>query len=269
MKPLTVFESHFRAAQALLKVYRLLEHDEPRDSADLVAKLRESLALGSDEAVVLLFNDMLVGIVRERAEAPPAFFRQLNLALLLRQAVVSAFTAIDVYFPLLLEQYLPDVIQVRRRNWQPPDPEAKELLKDFRLKIEDVPSFLEAESEDERWRLFAARILSYLRDETFSNPRGIQATMTLLGVEQPWRKIADKSGTKEDPLRQQVQTLTKRRNDITHRGDRTVGAPDGDPQPIDYAWASAHINAVQSIVLACDSLAQEAVTALKAEAGVV
>jgi hypothetical protein len=63
-----------------------------------------------------------------------------------------------------------------------------------------------------------------------------------------------------------VQTLVRRRNDIMHRGDRPVGQPDAAAQPIDYAWTSSHVNAVQAVVLASDALAQESIRQLQAEA---
>lgn len=265
MRPLTLFEAHFRAAQGLLKVYRLLENESSATDDELARRLRGVLDITVDESVVLLFNDLLVGLVRERAETQPTFFKQLNLSLLLRQAVVSACTAMDVFFPALLEEYLPEVIRVKQRNWQPSDGDARALLSDFRLKVDELAGILEPETVAERWQLFSTRVLAHLRDKTLSNPRGIQATMTILGVDNPWQRIADRSGITANALRQQVQNLTSRRNDIIHRGDRPVGNTDGEPQPIDYAWANAHINAVNSTVAACDTLAREAVQALTAE----
>lgn len=269
MQPKTIFEAHFRAAQTLLKVYRLLDSDSgPLHEHTLVPKLREVIACDADESLLLLLNDLFLGIVcEERAEVPAWFFGKSNLALLLRQAVVSACTAMDVYFPVLLEAHLPTVVAVRQRNFLPNDGEVKDLFKDFRLRLDELPAFLEEESASGRWSILARRILEYCRDRTtLSNVTGISATMLMLGVSQPWRRITERSGLAEQALRMQVQVLTKRRNDIVHRGDRPVGQPDGSPQPIDYAWTSAHVNAAASVVLACDALAAEAIEQLRAAA---
>jgi len=262
-----MFDGHFRAAQGLLKVYRLLER-EGDDDAVLIERLRGAMDVGAEEGVVLLFNDLVTGLVRERAEMPMSFFRHVNLALLLRQAVVSACTAMDVFLPALLEAHLPEVIRVRQRNWQPSEGTVKKLFEDFSLRVEELPGLLEAETIEERWQIFASRVLAHMRRKTLSNPEGIQGTMVLLGVQDPWQKIASRSGMTPASLRQQVQTVVNRRNSIVHRGDRPPGQVDETPEPIDYAWANAHINAVNSTVTACDALAQEAVRALKIEAGI-
>src|SRR5215216_3432047 len=118
MQPITVFESHFKAAQVMLKVYRLLDSEVSRSDKDsFIPKLREMMSCETDEPLVLLLNDLFLGAVRERADLSPSFFGRPNLSLLLRQAVVSSCTAMDVFFPALLEMHLPTVIQVRQRNF--------------------------------------------------------------------------------------------------------------------------------------------------------
>ncbi len=95
LQPLTIFDAHFKAADTLLRVYRLLDADTVSAQADaLLPRLREMVDCTHDESVILLLNDFFLGLVRERAAVPPGFFRQTNLALLLRQAVVSACSAL-------------------------------------------------------------------------------------------------------------------------------------------------------------------------------
>ena len=268
MQPVTVFEAHFNAAQALLKVYRLLDSDSHLDAV-ILPKLREVFGCDPNEALALLLNDLFVGLVREQANVPASFFAHANLSLLLRQAVVSACTAMDVFFPSLLEKHLPTVVEVRQRNFLPTDGDVRDLFKDFRLKLEDLPAILEEDDAAGRWNILARRVLDYCRERTLSNAQGIAASLLLLGINDPWKRIAECSGVPEQALRSQIQTLTKRRNNIIHRGDRPLGQLDGGPEAIDYAWANAHVNAVQSVVLACDALAGESVHHLMAEAGMI
>jgi hypothetical protein len=117
-----------------------------------------------------------------------------------------------------------------------------------------------------RWSVLTRRIIDYTREKTLSNVEGITAVLRLLGVEQPWSQIARGVGVSEGALRDQVQALVKRRNDIMHRGDRPFARPDAPPQSIDYAWTSSHVSAVQSVVLASDALAAESIRLLQAEA---
>src|SRR5687768_3247151 len=101
LAPRTIFESYFRSADVLLKVYRLLETGDAADPGVIVDQVRTLLAVEQDEALVCLLNDVFVGFVCEHAQLSSGFFRHQNMALLLRQAVVAACTAMDVYFPEL------------------------------------------------------------------------------------------------------------------------------------------------------------------------
>ena len=268
MQPLTIFESHFRAAEVLLKVFRLLSGELDRAVAEaLLPQLREALQCEAKEPLILLLNDLFMGLVRERAAIPQHFFGEANLALLLRQAVVSSCTALDVFVPSLLEAHLPPAVEVRQRNFLPPDNEVRNLFRDFRLKLEDLPALLDEESAGGRWRVLTRKVLDFCRDRTLSNVDGISAVLLILGVQQPWKQIALKAGMAEQGLRTQMTTLIKRRNDIVHRGDRLAGEPDGEPQPIDYPWTQSHVNALESVVLACDALAKNEVRQLQAAAG--
>lgn len=267
MQPLTVFEGHFRAAEMLLKVYRLLASD-PQPREDVLSKLRQALGYAADETLGLLLNDLFVGLVRERADVSPAFFAEANLSLLLRQAVVSACTAMDVFFPALLDCHLPAIIDVRQRNFLPAEGDVKQLFQDFRLKLQDLPALIEEEDTAVRWNILARRVLDYCREQTLSNVQGISAAMMLLGIDAPWKKIAQRSGLPEQGLRSQIQLLTRRRNDIIHRGVRPVGQTEAGPQSIDYVWTNSHVGAVKSVVLACDELAAASIRELRAEAGI-
>jgi hypothetical protein len=70
------------------------------------------------------------------------------------------------------------------------------------------------------------------------------------------------SGSQKNSLRQQIQNVVARRNDIIHRGDRPVGSPDSDPQAIDYTWTNSHTQAIRSVVLASDELVEQQLAAL-------
>lgn len=49
MQPLTIFDAHCKAADTLLRVYRLLESDATADSHDaLLPRMRELVECGAD-----------------------------------------------------------------------------------------------------------------------------------------------------------------------------------------------------------------------------
>jgi hypothetical protein len=219
------------------------------------------------EPLMVLLNDLFFGIVRERALIHPEFFQRANLSLLLRQAVVSACTAMDVFFPALLEAHLPGVVEVRQRNFLPAGGDVRDFFREFYLRLHEIPALIEQEPANARWGVLTRHVLDYCRERTLSNVNGISAVMLMLGTDDPWRRIGGRAGVNERGLRDQIANIAKRRNDIIHRGDRPVGRPDEGPQPIDFAWTHSHVNAVQSVVLACDALAEDSVKQLKADAG--
>lgn len=267
MTPRDVFEAHYRSADVLLRVYRLLESENGPQRDDLMMpKLRRLLKVSEQEELILLVNQLFLGLVREQADMNLAFFRKENLDLLLRQAVVAASSALDVFLPALLETYLPTVISIRQRNFVPADGDTRSFFSNFRLKLEDIWPLAEEARMEERWAMIARKVLDYCRGETLSNERGITATLSLLGVESPWARIAEQAGERESALRERLKKAITRRNDIVHRADRQVANPTGDPTPIDYVWTHNHVGAIRTVALACFNLAHEKATELKAAA---
>lgn len=270
MQPITMFDSHFRAAEVLLKVYRLLDSDaDDGRQADYIVKLREVANAGADEAVILLLNDLFFGLVRERPSISQTFFGRPNLSLLLRQTVVSACTAMDVFFPALLDKYLPAVVDIRQRNFLPVNGEVKDLFKDFRLRLDEIGALLEPVETSARWEALTTKVLDHCKSKTLSNVDSISAVLLMIGIDEPWKRIAARAGLPEKSLRDQINNLIKRRNDIVHRGDRTVTQTDDEPRAIDFTWTQSHVMAVQSVVHACDAMADEATHQLRTEAGVL
>jgi hypothetical protein len=270
MNPRDTFEAHFRSADVLVRVYRLLESEGgPTQNHELLGKAREMLELSDKEELILLFKQLFVGIVRERADLRQRFFGKDNLDLLLRQAVVAAFSALDVFVPSLLETYLPRIVLIRQRNFIPRDGEARDLFRDFRFKLDEIWPVVEEESTSERWNIVARRMLDYCGSRTLSNESGISASMALLGVDSPWARIAERAGEKEQTLRERLRRVVSRRNDIIHRGDRPTRDPNGTPAGIDVVWTHNHVSAIQTVALACYDLADARAQELAAAAGEV
>jgi hypothetical protein len=230
----------------------------------MMPALRKVIASADDEEIILLLNELFIGVVRDRADLRPSFFRRDTLDLLLRQSVVAACSALDVFVPHLLQSHLPDVIQVRQRNFLPGDGDVKQLFSDFRLKLEDIWPLAEEGSAEERWNMITRRILDHCSAQTLSNDSGITATMALLAVEKPWSRIAERAGEPETALRDKLKRIVSRRNDIVHRADRAKTAPDGPAQAIDFVWTQNHVGAVKTIALACYDLVRERVRDLRA-----
>ena len=72
-----IFEAHYHSAEVLLRVYRLLECETLQTDGDLVQSLRVAMCdvardLGRTEEVMLIYNEIFISLVRERAQIPPS-----------------------------------------------------------------------------------------------------------------------------------------------------------------------------------------------------
>jgi hypothetical protein len=262
MNPLTVFEQNFRAPEALLKTYRLFQQKEGAPS-ELQQLLRKHLSVPLGEETFLLSNEALHGLVRELAGVAPGFFRDRNLALLLRQAIVAACSAADVYYNSALGTYAVEVLLSRKQQ-------APKELREVKMTLGDYIGI--AEYQDPKIKLKQVIAAQFTRD-TLANVDGITVALQILGVgrtpEEVWRGLGEVAGHNFKDLREQVKDLVSRRNDIVHRGDRPrLGEESEEPQPIEYTWAIGHVGTLKKVVLASDVLIQKELST-PVEAGVV
>lgn len=175
--PRQIFEDNIRPAELLLKVFRLLEHDALNTEADLHEALRHLVKADQDEGLTVIYNEIFLGLIRERAEISPASIKRSALCNLLRQAVVTACTALDTYLPTLLRHQLPEVIRLRGRNFVPKDTEIRAQFKALTFDLDEVLRVLTAPDP-----LFIAnKMISFLNFSYLSGKRGIHVTAHCLG----------------------------------------------------------------------------------------
>jgi hypothetical protein len=250
LSPRQIFEDNIRPADLLLKVFRLLEHDAPNTEAELGRKLRELVKADKDEGLMVILNDLFLGLIRERAEVPPASIKRSALCNLLRQAVVSACTGLETYLPTLLRSQLPEIINLRGRDFVPKDKEIGEQFKNLTFSLEDTVR-LNANPDP----LFIAnKMTSFLNFSYLSGKRGVHVTGALLALDNPWKKIADQLGRVEEELKKTLDATVKRRNDIVHRADRSQDDPGGEAQDIGYPWTRQAVDTVRVVCLSLDEL---------------
>lgn len=258
--PLTDFTTHFRAAQMMLKVHHILGTPEgPRNQDPLIDPLRALVMASDDEELLLIKSDIFLGLVRDLAGVQVSDLKRDSLNMLLRQAIVAACSAMDVYFPSLLRTHLPAVIEIKQRNAWPPEKQSAGFLRDLRLKPEQV---LRIMYDAEPVRVFSELLFEQIKDQTLSNLNGVVATLQLLGVEDPQKKLSDHLQVKADLLNAQFEKLVSRRNDIVHRADRSKQNPSGPMQAITYAAAENFVNFAGSIVQASDALVEQQIARL-------
>lgn len=264
--PRQVLEDSIRPAELLLRVYSLLENDAIHTDGELVASLRSLVGAGADEDLMLIYNEIFIGLIRERAQLPRGALKRTALSNLLRQAVVGACTALDTYLPSLLRANLPIVIQAKGRDLVPPDNDLREYFKDLTF---DLTEILRVLNEPDEAPLFIAnKILGLTNFKYLSSRKGIHTVGTLLSIEKPWERIAEHLQRDKRDLMNMIEETTRRRNDIVHRADRPQSDPDGQVQEIHYSWAKQSVDTIAHVCYALDELVAARLGQLRSEAAV-
>jgi len=259
LSPRQILEDNIRPAELMLKVYRLLEHDKPATEGEMIEALRELVKAESEEGLMLICNEIFLGLIRERAQIPPTAIRRSALFNLLRQAVVTACTAMETYLPTLLRRELPEVIRIKEKDFVPRDKEVAEQFKDLSFDLKEVLRIL----ADPDPLFIANKMISYLNFSYLSGKRGIHVTGSLLAVEQPWAQIANRLGRNEEELKKIVHDTVSRRNDIVHRADRDRKEPEGSQQEIGYVLSKQAVDTISHVCLCLDELVSERITELQ------
>jgi len=263
LSPRRIFEDNIRPSDLLLKVFRLLEHDVPNTEEGILRTLRDLVKADHDEELMVIYNEVFLGLIRERAEVPPASIKHSALCNLLRQSVVTASTALETYLPILLRNNLPEVIKLRGRDFVPKkDEEIKNQFKTLTFALDEAVRIL----TDPDPLFVANKMISSLNFSYLSGKRGIHVTGVLSALDNPWELIAEKLGRAEDDIKKTLDATVKRRNDIVHRADRSQDDPGGPAQEIGYPWAKQAVETIRVVCLALDDLVTARIKELKAQA---
>ena len=263
VSPRQAFEDNIRPAELLLRVYRLFERDTEHTDEELLSSLRTLVGAQAEEDLILVYNEIFLGLVRERAQMTSSTLRRASLNHLLRQSVVAACTALETYLPSLLRANLPTVIDVRGRDAVPRD---KELQEQFKKLTFNLSESLRLINEPEAAPLYIAnKILGHVNFAYLTGKRGVHAVGTLLTLDDPWALISTRLGRDRAALEQSVDITTKRRNDIVHRADRPQKGPTSEAQEIGYAWSKGSVDAISLVCLTLDELVAERMTELRKE----
>jgi len=257
MKPLTVFQHNFAAAENLIRLYDLLAEQKAgaERAQAAVEAVRACLNIPEGEQVFSLCNDRLLLVAREAAQVSETFFHEHNLASLLRQAVVAACSALDAYFNDKFRENVMAVLLTKKRY-------APKELRDLAMTFDD---YLSLESwADPRQRL--QQILEKnLERKTLSNANGITEMTAILGIKDFWEQVGRECGEKPGDLRQRIDDIASRRNDIVHRADRPreqEKANGSGLRAVSRAWVNLRVQTVKAVVLAADKVVDKEMTLL-------
>jgi len=262
LSPRQIFEDNIRPADLLLKVYRLLEHEAPSTEEGVLRTLRDLVKADNDEGLMVIYNEVFLGLIRERAEIAPKLIRKSALCNLLRQAVVIACTGLETYLPAVMNTHFAELIRIKGRTFL--NLKDKELVGHLSAVKFDLPDALRLLADPDT--LFVANKVRLYLETNLSGRRGIHVVGVMFGVEEPWVEIGEKLSRKPTELGKLVEDTVSRRNDIVHRADRNKADLSGDQQPIAPAFAMQAVDTIRHVVMCLDDLVQEQMKQLRVAA---
>lgn len=263
LRPIQAFDDNIRPASLMLQVYRLLESgDAILTDGDFVQRLRELVQASAAEDLMVIQNEVFLGLVRERAALPKAHLKSSMLAHLLRQAIVASCTGLDAFLPALLRQHLPAVIAVRGREFIGQDELVRDYCKELTFGVEEVLRLMGDEKEATLY--ISNKLLGLSAFKYLAGRKGVHVVGALLGLEKPWDLIAEHLGRDRKELTTTLDRTVKRRNDIVHRADRPQGDLEADQQPISYAQAEQGVDTIKHVCRALNELVDQAMMSLLA-----
>lgn len=279
--PRQIFEDNIYPADLLLQVYRLLDtNDQMFTEGELVEQLRSMVKARSQEYLMLIYNDIFMGLIREKAYLPVATLRRSTLAHLLRQAVVVSCTAMDTYLPALLKANLATTIRAKGRDFIPvTDGDVMQYfsLKGMSFSLEETMRFISetnySGNVDYASSYIANKIITVAQKLYLSTPKGVHVVGKLLGIDNPWDRIVEHLGRdattqeaspRKNELKSILDATVERRNNIIHRGDRKMDNPEGEPEEITYVWARQAVDTVEHVCLTLDELVADRIKEFEA-----
>jgi hypothetical protein len=256
------FEETFRPAKLLLDVYRLLENEDVHSDHKWLEHLRPLVGAKDEEELLLIWNGVFLGLVTEAAGVRKSSLRREVLKNLLRQSVVCACTAMESYVQVLLEEHLTEVIRLRGYDlWPKGDKEATEYFRDFNLGLDGALRLIAGDSDP--FATLARSLLGYFKYKNLGSDRAVKTAGMMLGLDAPWKQIAQRLGRDEADLVNVIRAIFKRRNDIVHRGDRQLGQEAGPRQDLSYEWTKQAVETVENVCLSLEALVSERIRELR------
>jgi len=153
----------------------------------------------------------------------------------LRSAVVFTVSALDTYFH--------DKVKYRAGRYSlenlPP------ALSRFEIPVHELSKWERAERKGNVLRNW---VVEYLSTKPLQSPNSISDALKLVGIESLWNTIEPDNKDREGTLKE-LNEMTKRRNQISHEGDRMSSRRSGKRlRPIDRDQVVAWIEFTEDLV---------------------
>lgn len=254
MTPREVFEDTFRIAELLIQLYRLLENDHLETEGERVEAIRRLLRCPPDEQVQVLANEVFLGCIRENAYIPPGRLKRQSLEHLLRQAVVSACTAYEVFLLCTLRVNLQPLIRLIEEGKLALRGKTADHFRELKVSVQELLNLIHRE---DRAVALTTKFVNYVKHKNLGAMQALETVGTLLGIEQAWKQVCVRLKRDEEETQKLLQTAIQRRNDIVHRADRDFDDDSLPRETISLAYAEQVVDSIKHVCRGFDELVNE------------
>jgi HEPN superfamily RiboL-PSP-like protein len=257
MEALIRFNQMFAVTQSLLDMHEMFSGLRTEALTD---NLRLALCeyLGEPERAALHHakNDRVFVAARAAVPIPQALILPGGLDSLLRQAVVASSTALESFFWNALVENIMIVLKARKAK-------SDESIRSLTMTLGDYMSIQEYEDPDIRVQQL---ILRNFERGTLYDATAIEKIAAALTIKDYWRQVEATCRHPASALKNTINELVRRRNQIVHRGDLPEDgeAPDAHGlRPINVAWVNQRVQAAKTLATATTTLIEGALERLK------
>jgi hypothetical protein len=263
VKPIDAFGPAIARAKHTLRLYDLLHDTRSRKvRSPWASKFKTLMHWPQGEAIVRVDgeNQLSMLILRQKVGIARTAFTHEYLSELLRSAVVAAVSALDRYMHDIVVHHCIDMLSKKE------DDIPKEWRK-VHIPILSAKAAIDRQRKSTTARggfpLKQAIQEQLHREFTFQQPDDVVSAMKMVGVEDFWKRVAERMDGNPKPKEviDKLRTIAKRRNHIVHEADleRKIKARKYSLKAIARKDADDWVNWIEMLVVHADQVIAECV----------
>ena len=223
MKPKAVFDVTMQRVDRLLNLYDLLYNRRQRGTRqDWAVKFKNLMHWPSTEKIQRIDGNHALLILREKSPVSLNEFRQDELSEILRAAIVSSVSALDRYCHDELLARVINKMGCSDKKWPAelkkvslPLSFVKRAVKNAKLRkgkggrVRTRPMHIVKQGLQEKFH----------KDLTLQRPEDIATAWSMVGIKSLWSRCGKNMNERADEVKDHLNRIIKRRNEIAHEGD--------------------------------------------------
>lgn len=223
MRPKAAFDATMQRVDRLLNLYDLLYNRRQRGTRqDWASKFKKFMRWPSIENIHRIDGNNALLILRENSQVSADEFHHDELSELLRAAIVVSVSALDRYCHEVLLSRVIEKIAGSEKNWPAelkrvslPLTFVKHAVKNAKLRrgiggrVRTRPMHIVKQGLQEKFH----------KNLTLQRPEDIASAWRIVGIKSLWSRCGKNMSEKAEEIKDHLNRIIKRRNEIAHEGD--------------------------------------------------